>query len=114
MNPIPLGKVALVLCSKRQAQFHTQAVQELLLTVANRRFTQNAFSLAAPNVKSDLAPSGRSGDLAVQVSKKRDVLVEVSNVGCVRRTAFGKDESDAKSDALSVIWFQSQSPLLDL
>ena len=48
------------------------------------------------NAESDLRSFGEVRDLAVQVSKKGDVLVEVSNVGCIRRTAFGKTSGTPK------------------
>lgn len=50
--------------------------------------------LLSPNVKSDLRSVMEFCDLTVQVSKKRDVFVEVSNVGCIRNAAFRENTRD--------------------
>ena len=56
-------------------------------------------------MKSDLRSFREVRDLAVQVSKKGNVIIKVSNVGCVRTATFGEDEWDVESDALSVTHF---------
>src|SRR5215469_99186 len=77
------------------------------MIVDQRAFTFRMPLRLLPNAKSNLRSVSEVCDLAVQVSKKGDVFVKVSNVSCTRRAAFSKNQWDAKSDALSLIRFQS-------
>lgn len=60
-------------------------------TLESRQLHSERVFLLSPSVKSDLRSFMEFCDLAVQVSGKRDVFVEVSNVGCIRSAAFRKN-----------------------
>ena len=86
-----------------------QALQSQPDSWRKQAFTLKTPFLPPPNAKSDLRSFREVCNLAVQVSKKGAVFLEVSNIGGIRRAAFSNNEWDAKSDVLIVIWFQSSS-----
>lgn len=54
-----------------------------------------------------------AGNLPVEIAKKRYVLVQVGNVGRIRRAALREDKGNAKPDALRAAGLQpSQTPLV--
>src|SRR5215470_6384120 len=76
------------------------------MSVDERAFAFRIALRLLPNAKANLRAVSDVRDLAVQVSKKGDLFVKVSNVSCIRRAAFSKNQWDAKSDALSLIRFE--------